>query len=658
MAGGLVQIAVYGAQDIFLTGTPQITFFRVVYRRHTNFAIESIAQQFIGITNFGSEATCIYEKIGDLISDTYLEIELPRINLVKNPTYWAVTEQMARNNYEAIRDYYQLVYSYIAINSDVARKLLFLCKTQNVSMESITKTMLDPNFIGELIQKRNELKLYISTSRIFDTITEFRGRKLDILQQISRVDVQIRFLSLILTLDRGCDALVISLKPNCFQEATSYQSAVANIVCQSPCVIVNENTPCDTLDIIKRHSTVKLIKEQLYPSQKIFYLEAYDIYVRKQRVLNEFQLGTYVERYNFAWVEEIGHAIIDTLEVKIGNQRIEIQTGDWYIVRDKLFRRAYQDRNYRKMIGDVPELTNFDDKIKEAYILRIPLHLFYTQTKGLSFPMISLAHQDFMLTVRFKNLTQVCYVSANPELIDIPNVQSVYNINLNAVSLYIDYIFLDSEERRRFAQSMHEYLIEIVQYDEFEQLTDSLIPTTDINGVTTLALPEWLNLHLTFAHPTKYVIWFAQPTQYRANPSGTNRCQWNNFGTNPDKTGFTMSNTFIRLNQYPRTSDTHDIKYFNYVQPWTYFQHSPTDGLNVYSFGIHPMDHQPSGTCNLSRIDDFGLNLTFTPEFLNLISTTDVDGVVPGIYIGVYTKSYNILRIVSGMAGLAFQTST
>ena len=75
MAGGLIQLAVYGSQDIFLTGTPQITFFKIVYRRHTNFALESIQQHFIGQVNFGQEVTSVIEKLGDLMNRVYLEIE-------------------------------------------------------------------------------------------------------------------------------------------------------------------------------------------------------------------------------------------------------------------------------------------------------------------------------------------------------------------------------------------------------------------------------------------------------------------------------------------------------------------------------------------------------------------------------------------------------
>ena len=80
MAGGLMQLVAYGAQDVYLTGNPQITFFKVTYRRHTNFAMESIEQTFNGQADFGRRVTCTISRNGDLAYRTYLQITLPEIS--------------------------------------------------------------------------------------------------------------------------------------------------------------------------------------------------------------------------------------------------------------------------------------------------------------------------------------------------------------------------------------------------------------------------------------------------------------------------------------------------------------------------------------------------------------------------------------------------
>ena len=80
MGGGLMQLVAYGAQDVYLTGNPQITFWKVTYRRHTNFSMESIEQTFNGQADFGRRVTCTISRNGDLAYRTYLQVTLPEIN--------------------------------------------------------------------------------------------------------------------------------------------------------------------------------------------------------------------------------------------------------------------------------------------------------------------------------------------------------------------------------------------------------------------------------------------------------------------------------------------------------------------------------------------------------------------------------------------------
>ncbi len=81
MGGGLMQLVAYGAQDVYLTGNPQITFFKTVYRRHTNFAIEAIEQTFQGTADFGKKVTCTISRNGDLINKIYLQVQFPALSV-------------------------------------------------------------------------------------------------------------------------------------------------------------------------------------------------------------------------------------------------------------------------------------------------------------------------------------------------------------------------------------------------------------------------------------------------------------------------------------------------------------------------------------------------------------------------------------------------
>jgi hypothetical protein len=167
--------------------------------------------------------------------------------------------------------------------------------------------------------------------------------------------------------------------------------------------------------------------------------------------------------------------------------------------------------------------------------------------------------------------------------------------------LLIDYIYLDGPERKKFAQGSHEYLIEQVQ-----------VINQNVNSTNTQLLMDYY-------HPCKEIIWIAQKDSYTRNTDGSVKCQWNNYGTS-DVTGRGNPVLFSEMtfNGYTRI-DKFSGTYFNQVQPNLYHTRSPADGINCYSFALIPEEHQPSGTCNFSRISRAMLTLYLDP---NLFLTT------------------------------------
>lgn len=200
----------------------------------------------------------------------------------------------------------------------------------------------------------------------------------------------------------------------------------------------------------------------------------------------------------------------------------------------------------------------------------------------------------------------------------------------------------DTDERRRFAQVSHEYLIDQLQFTGDES--------------TTTKVPK---VKLSMNHPVKELVWVVQPEGNLE--TSTNGKQWFNF-TDARATG-DMADPFselalqatyasgknpvvrakLQLNGHDRFSEK-EGKYFNLVQPYQHHENIPATGINVYSFALRPQEHQPSGTCNMSRIDTASLNLELTDA--------TVDG--QAARIKVFGFSYNVLRIMSGMGGLAY----
>ena len=436
MGGGLMQLVAYGAQDIYLTGNPQITFFKVVYRRHTNFSMEAIEQTFNGSADFGRKVSCTVSRNGDLMHRVYLEATLPAVS--------------------------------------------------------------------------------------------------------------------------AADA------------------------------------------------------------------------------------GT-----GFRWTNWVGHQLIKNVEVEIGGQRIDKHYGDWLHIWNELTQTAGHKDGYARMVGNVPALTQPSTDEKKECTLYIPLEFWFCRNPGLALPLIALQYHEVKINLEFRDLADCCWAAGTTP-----------SLSLKAASLYVDYIYLDTDERRRFAQVSHEYLIEQLQFTGDESVSSSSN-----------------KIKLNFNHPCKELVWVVQPDDNILSTVAGGP-QWFNYTTEVDETwgtgvvgsslgsfgaftgsDATLGNTFnvgvfdngvnpvvdakLQLNGHDRFS-VRDGDYFNYVQPYQHHENVPSVGVNVYSFGLKPEEHQPSGTCNMSRIDNATLHLT-------LDSNISGDSKVR-----VYATSYNVLRIMSGMGGLAY----
>ena len=530
MGGALMQLVAYGAQDVFLTGTPEITFWKVSYRRHTNFAMESIEQTFSGQADFGRRVTCTISRNGDLAYRTYLQVTLPEIN------------QDMKNT------------------------------------------------------------------------------------------------------DGGA------------------------------------------------------------------------VYAR--------------------WLDYIGEQLVAQVEVEIGGQRIDRQYGDWMHIWNQLTMSAEQKRGYFKMIGNTTQLTYITDPAFAAVAgpcaaaggpsqvcaprnalpettLYGPLLFWFCRNPGLALPLIALQYHEVKINIDFRPIGECLWAVKNitSATSGTQSVSRAYQQSLVAASLYVDYIFLDTDERRKMAQNPHEYLIEQLQFTGDESVGSSSN-----------------KIKLNFNHPCKELIWVVQPdanvdycasldaasTLFKTlgaqpfnytdaidalpnaihafggpaetsgstafvNASGlfqmaggvdtTNNADWGVANTPFDSTGsasalsdagtFVLAETALdmhcwgenpvvtaklQLNGQDRFSER-EGSYFDVVQPYQHHTRAPDAGINVYSFALRPEEHQPSGSCNFSRIDNAVLQLVLSSGAVAGTATAKVR---------VYAVNYNVLRVMSGMAGVAY----
>ena len=201
-------------------------------------------------------------------------------------------------------------------------------------------------------------------------------------------------------------------------------------------------------------------------------------------------------------------------------------------------------------------------------------------------------------------------------------------IALDSVELLVDYVYLDRNERRKFAQFSHEYLIEQTQTQTFENLSLSSVIC-----------------QLDMERPVKYLV-FVVKKNFTVNQNDLSvDPNWDDFSILNGK-GNPVLNMTMKMNIFDRM-DQEPGQYFNYLVPYEGNLNTPPDGVNVFSFCLDPSSLQPTGTCNFSMLDYIALQIDLDPEFINSLNGN--------LYsINVVAINYNFLRVAGGLASLAF----
>ena len=436
MGGGLIQLIAIGEQDQFLTGNPQITFFKSVYKRHSNFSMEVRPQIFSGGVSFGSKNSCTISKDGDLISDISLHIKLDSLNITN---------------------------------------------TNNVCIKDL------------------------------------------------------------------------------------------NMKC--PCSKCNEDNI-------------------------------------------------------FSWVNSIGHAIIEYVELEIGGYQVDKQYGEWFEIWSELTLNYDKKHGYNELIGKKDQsgfnINSFNDSVE----LLVPLNFWFCKNIALALPIIAISKHDIVLNVKWRPFDQL-WISS------FKNVQPI-TPNFEA-SLFIDYIYLDLNEREKFVNKTHFYLIEQIQSNGdyyFQKSNKSPI------------------IKLNFYHPIKELVWAIQRADVLVRDDDDEADDfsygndWFNFSNNKSLSSNTLVDIFdtaqLQLNGQDRF-DALPSKYFRLYQPYKYHTKIPSNFIYTYSFSFKPEDIQPTGSCNFSCFDNARLVLNMKNKEIK-----------SDYVIKIYAINYNLLVITKGMVGVGF----
>lgn len=567
MTGGLIQIVAYGTEDLFLTAKPQITFFKVVYRRYTNFSIESMEESFNGRVDFGETVSCQIAKNGDLLHKMYLKVDIPRVSLFKE------------------------------IDQEEVDNMLI---EYNNSLDQFNNFNLYSKYIIDCYKLLKEIILPLSTTYIdiYNECNRYYSEQLNI---------------------NGTDISFTSIKNNInlrIQTKTDLLEHITNIY--------NDETLIES----EKKIEMEKVNEEIFDILNSFHRRYY--YEKEDAIKNYEHVSK--EKANFSWIDKLGHFIIEDVEIDIGGTIIDKHYSDWINIWYELTKNDEMVNTYNKMIGNVDILKNYNKEIKPSYSLFIPLQFWFCRFNGSALPLVALKYHEVKINVTFAKLKDCCYTdynNINNDLID--------KINLSNASIYLDYIYLDNDERKKFAQSTHEYLIHNIQRN---------FDTTELVDKYTLML------HLT--NPITELCWVIQSKHHLNNKNLKNNYSGSTKLTNNNNSYYEIIQennpldfASIELNGVERMMEKSG-NYYNYVQPFQCHSSTPLSGMNVYSFSLHPEEYQPYGSCNFTKLKNTRLNMKFNMDFINSLPENDM------LHIKLFAPSYNILRFKSGMAGLAF----
>ena len=346
---------------------------------------------------------------------------------------------------------------------------------------------------------------------------------------------------------------------------------------------------------------------------------------RNGDLLHRLYLQVDVSASNATFSQFLGFQILDYVEVEIGGQVIDKQYGEWMAVWCDLTHTLDQALMLSTMVDAINTSVTVLDR------LHIPLQFWFCRNPGLALPLIALQYHEVKLNVQFVN---------GP----VPAITLLGSSTLQSVTVWADYIFLDTDERRRFAQVSHEYLIEQVQFS---------------NALNIAAAAPSTQQELRFNHPVKELIWLVDPSSATTPFEGYIQCSDALLQLNgQDRFKRRSGDYFTKVQRYEHHTGAGRANCAAITGPTGQFA-SNTLGMNVlgathvYSFALKPEEHQPSGTCNFSRIDNAVLNLSFTAASgTSAIPAATIP--TGGAVLKVYAVNYNVLRIMSGMGGLAY----
>ena len=556
MGGGLMQLVAYGAQDVYLTGNPQITFWKVTYRRHTNFAMESIEQTFNGQADFSRRVQCTISRNGDLAYRTYLQVTLPEIGQSGCGT---------------------------SANDDQCHARWLDCPGEQII------STVEVEIGGQRIDRQ-----YGDWMHIWNQLTLTAEQERGYHKMIGHT-TQLTYLT---------DPQYADVASACGGEAPTAVCAPRNALPETTLYVPLQfwfcRNPGLALPLIALQYHEVRINIELRPIDEcLFAVKPAPNSANSANTNAVAGWDKHTTSYNKSLVA--ASLYVDYIFLDTDERRRMAQNPHEYLIEQLQFTG---DESVGSSSNKIK--LNFNHPCKElVWVVQPDENVNYCAAHDAGEALCQVhGAQPFNYTDAIDALP--------PSLLAFGGQKSTgaagASVGDGSTSVIANQVFSNPWATDLNPQSPNEaqgLMIDNADANIFKEGGDNNLSAVSDAGTFVLAETA-LNMHC--------------------------------WGQNPVVTAK------LQLNGQDRFSEREGT-YFDLVQPWQHHTRSPDTGINVYSFALRPEEHQPSGTCNMSRIDNATLQLVLSSAAIGIDHTAKVR---------VYAVNYNVLRVMSGMGGLAY----
>jgi hypothetical protein len=624
MGGGLMQLVAYGAQDVYLSGNPQITFFKVVYRRHTNFAVEPIPQTWNGVGDFGRTVTCNISRNGDLITNMYLYVSLADttgsngVKVGNNVVPWGYVRRLGH----AIVQMYKVEIGGSLIDQQYGDWL-------NIWYELTHKTGQERGYaqmIGDTPYMRKVSATGKTSSVLYVPFQFWFNRNNGL--ALPLIALQYHDVRITCTLRDRMQCVNVLGK-----DVAKFDSPQG----MSDCSLLIDYV---YLDSEERKRFAQASHEYLIEQLQFTGSEALTNQAKYRLNFNhpcKFLLwAPHFARYNqnSQW---LGYATDD----------------DWKSAKDRFAKYIAAACT----AGLAVSLSGSSCTIKIA-----------TNSPDLD----EEPNPASLATPQAGEIIDLAFITGKGTTAQYGNVANALQLNTgtNASQLSLFGLLSKIDVKAIIQQGTNTATSSLIaigtsstdclqQFERNTIVTRNELTMEDIS-LNVDDLKAAISAAIVGAGTATGATNVSSNSTTLLDAAGVSAVDYFNYGNMVDGSDNPLYTGKLQLNGHDRFQDR-DGNYFNYVQPYQHFSNTPADGINVYSFALKPEDHQPTGTCNFSRIDnatllvDVGLyNKAYPNSTTGFANRSGLVKNGANSQLNIYTVNYNVLRVMSGMAGTAY----